>query len=140
MRPRPKHVHARAAPRPRWRAGSLASLSALVALYVATALRWEMPWWLGPVYAAMSTVCYLSYAADKAAARQRQRRRPEITLLALGLACGWPGAVLAQEILRHKSVKPAFRRLFWLTVLLNLGAFLLLFTPAIEPWSPLYHP
>jgi hypothetical protein len=38
-----------------------------------------------------------------------------------GLACGWPGGLLAQQWLRHKSIKTAFRWKFWLTVALNLA-------------------
>ena len=36
-----------------------------------------------------------------------------------GLACGWPGAVLAQQVLRHKNRKPGFQGLFWVLVALN---------------------
>ncbi|MGL6045682.1 MAG: DUF1294 domain-containing protein, partial [Vogesella sp.] len=35
---------------------------------------------------------------------------------------GWPGAALAQYVFNHKSTKPSFRRLYWLTVLLNVAA------------------
>ncbi|MDD0809026.1 DUF1294 domain-containing protein [Curvibacter sp. RS43] len=124
--------------RPRWRTASLASLSAGIALYVAASLRWEVPWAVGLVYALMSTFCYLAYMGDKAAAQSGQWRTSESRLLWLGLACGWPGGVLAQEVLRHKSAKVQFRRSFWLTVLINLGGFMLAFTPVLEPWTPLY--
>ena len=36
---------------------------------------------------------------------------------------------LAQQTLRHKSAKPAFRRIFWLTVVVNVAAFVAAFTP-----------
>ena len=49
------------------------------------------------------------YAADKSAARAGRWRIPESTLLMLGLCCGWPGGIVAQQWLRHKSVKPSFR-------------------------------
>ena len=42
----------------------------------------------------------------------------------LALLGGWPGAWLAQRCFRHKTVKPAFRRIFWLTVVGNLGLIL----------------
>jgi uncharacterized membrane protein YsdA (DUF1294 family) len=42
----------------------------------------------------------------------------------LGLFGGWPGAVLAQQWLRHKTVKQPFRQMFWLTVALNIACFL----------------
>ena len=47
----------------------------------------------------------------------------------LALACGWPGALLAQQILAHKRAKQAFVRRFWLCVALNLLGFTLIFTP-----------
>ncbi|WP_229499499.1 DUF1294 domain-containing protein [Pseudoduganella ginsengisoli] len=64
------------------------------------------------------------YAADKSAARAGRWRIPESTLLMLGLCCGWPGGVVAQQWLRHKSVKASFRLKFWGTVLVNVAAFI----------------
>jgi len=46
------------------------------------------------------------------------------------LAGGWPGALVAQEKLRHKTRKQPFRFIFWVTVLMNCGAFIWFFTPA----------
>src|SRR3569833_2865972 len=48
-----------------------------------------------------------------------RRRVPENTLHALNLLGGWPGAIAARQLLRHKLRKPAFRRLFWLTAILH---------------------
>lgn len=44
-------------------------------------------------------------------------------MLLLGLAGGWPGAVLAQQWLRHKSSKLSFRWRFHVTVVLHLLLF-----------------
>jgi uncharacterized membrane protein YsdA (DUF1294 family) len=73
------------------------------------------------VYLLMSVLCFAAYAADKSAARRGQRRTPESRLLLLGLLGGWPGALLAQQFLRHKTRKQPFRTLFWCTVALNLA-------------------
>ncbi len=73
-------------------------------------------------YLAMSAVTYVAYARDKSAARRSRRRTPEKTLHLMALCCGWPGALLAQRQLRHKSSKPSFLMTFWLTVVLNLAA------------------
>jgi uncharacterized membrane protein YsdA (DUF1294 family) len=34
---------------------------------------------------------------------------------------GWPGALLAQDLFRHKTSKTVFQAMFWCTVLLNCG-------------------
>jgi len=100
-----------------------APLLLFAVLYGFASLRWGMPHLVGALYVVSSAVCFAAYAIDKAAARTGRRRTPERTLLLMGLACGWPGAVLAQQWLRHKSSKAAFRARFWATVGLNIGAF-----------------
>lgn len=77
---------------------------------------------LALVYLVMSVVAYATYARDKSAARAGRRRTPEKTLHLMALLGGWPGALLAQRRLRHKSSKTSFLVTFWLTVVLNLGA------------------
>ncbi|HEU4851395.1 MAG TPA: DUF1294 domain-containing protein [Telluria sp.] len=78
------------------------------------------------VYVAASLVTFLLYAFDKRAAVRRARRTPERTLLLAGLACGWPGALMAQQWLRHKSSKTSFLAWFWITVALNAAMLILL--------------
>jgi uncharacterized membrane protein YsdA (DUF1294 family) len=94
-----------------------------VAGYAAATLWWHLPLAVGLAYLLASAVCFAAYAFDKAAARSKARRTPERTLLLLGLAGGWPGAVLAQQWLRHKSVKTSFRVKFWMTAVANASAF-----------------
>lgn len=96
---------------------------AFAAIYAAATLAWAVPMYVGLAYLIASVLCFAAYAMDKAAARSRAQRTPERTLLLLGLAGGWPGAVLAQQWLRHKSVKTSFRARFWVTVCVNLAAF-----------------
>ena len=72
-------------------------------------------------YALASLACFGAYAMDKSAARSRSRRTPERSLLLLGLVGGWPGALLAQRMLRHKTAKTSFQVKFWLTVVANIG-------------------
>ena len=69
------------------------------------------------------------YALDKSAAKNGKWRTPERTLHIMSLVGGWPGAIIAQQKLRHKSKKNSFRFVLWITVLLNCGAFTWLFTP-----------
>ena len=77
-------------------------------------------------YAVASLATFLAYAIDKRAARLGRRRTPERTLLLLGLAGGWPGALLAQRLVRHKSSKASFQAKYWCTVALNVTAIMLL--------------
>lgn len=87
--------------------------------------RWPLLW-TAATYAVLSAITFAIYAIDKSAARRRGPRTPERTLHLLSLAGGWPGALLAQRWLRHKSAKASFRRVFWVTVAVNLLGFALL--------------
>lgn len=81
------------------------------------------------LYLGASTVTFAVYAADKAAARGNRRRISERGLHLCGLACGWPGAQVAQQTLRHKSAKQPFRRQFWITAAVNCGVLVLYMFP-----------
>ncbi|EPR75507.1 Integral membrane protein [Leifsonia rubra CMS 76R] len=103
-----------------------------VALAVATTIG-TIPWWVAALYAVASVVSYLAYAADKSAAQKRQWRVSESTLLGLGLVGGWPGSIIAQQRLRHKTQKLAFRRAFAVTVVLNVVVLVVVCTPLRDP-------
>jgi uncharacterized membrane protein YsdA (DUF1294 family) len=96
---------------------------AFVGVYLVADLMWTVPPAVALVYLAASLACFIAYALDKSAARSRARRTPERTLLLLGLAGGWPGAVLAQQWLRHKSAKKSFRFKFFAVAALNVALF-----------------
>ena len=70
----------------------------------------------------INAITYFAYGVDKHAARNRQWRIKEDTLHLFGLAGGWPAARLAQQVLRHKTIKPDFQAMYWLTVWLHLLA------------------
>lgn len=82
----------------------------------------------GIAYAALSAITFAAYAFDKTAAKRDAWRTPESTLHLLGLAGGWPGALIAQQTLRHKSKKASFRATFWATVAINCAALVWLHT------------
>ena len=71
-------------------------------------------------YLVMSVLAILAYAVDKHAAQTGAYRISEQTLLLLGLFGGWPGALLAQRLFRHKTVKRSFQAVFWASVVGNL--------------------
>ena len=73
-------------------------------------------------YTVASGVTFLAYAWDKAAAERGAWRTSEDTLHGLALLGGWPGALLAQGMLRHKSRKASFQWVFWASVVLNCAA------------------
>jgi uncharacterized membrane protein YsdA (DUF1294 family) len=104
----------------------LLSIPAVALLYLVLALFWHVPRIVGLVYTSMSLLCFVVYVWDKSAARSGGWRTRERTLLVLGLLCGWPGAVLAQQVLRHKSAKASFQIAFWVTVVLNVAGFVVL--------------
>lgn len=81
------------------------------------------------VYLGASVATFVAYALDKSAARRGAWRTAESTLHLLSLGGGWPGALIAQSSLRHKSRKQPFRWVFWLTVVVNGAFFVWLFTP-----------
>jgi uncharacterized membrane protein YsdA (DUF1294 family) len=81
------------------------------------------------LYGVMSIAAFLAYAIDKSAARQRQQRIRENTLHLLALSGGWPGALAAQQLLRHKSSKQSFQTVFWITVIVNCSALVCLVAP-----------
>ncbi|MBW8313113.1 MAG: DUF1294 domain-containing protein, partial [Rhizobium sp.] len=80
-----------------------------------------LPIFIAVAYAAMSLLALATYAIDKSAAQSGRRRIPENTLHLFALLGGWPGALVAQQWLRHKSVKTGFLGVFWLTVFANLA-------------------
>jgi uncharacterized membrane protein YsdA (DUF1294 family)/cold shock CspA family protein len=73
-------------------------------------------------YLIASVIAFLAYALDKSAAKNDRWRTRESTLHFFALAGGWPGALAAQRLLRHKSRKQSFQIVFWTTVVLNCGA------------------
>ena len=82
------------------------------------------------IYLSLSVITYLIYALDKSKAKRKAWRTPESTLHLCAIVGGWPGAALAQQLLRHKSSKRDFRMVFLLTIMINVGALIGLQTAA----------
>lgn len=112
-----------------WGTATLLVIPLFLVLYAAVAVVWRPPLWVAGVYLGLSLLTFVVYAMDKSAAQAQSWRTAESTLHLLALAGGWPGALLAQQWLRHKSSKREFRAVFWATVWLNVLGFLLLSSP-----------
>jgi uncharacterized membrane protein YsdA (DUF1294 family)/cold shock CspA family protein len=88
----------------------------------------KLPFAVLGLYLSASAAAFLAYAFDKSAAKNDQWRTQESTLHLFALLGGWPGALAAQRLLRHKSKKKSFQKVFWATVVLNCSAFGWLFS------------
>lgn len=64
----------------------------------------------------------LAYYVDKRAAIRHAWRVPENTLHTLEFLGGWLGALIAQKLFRHKTVKKSFRAIFWLMIVMEFSA------------------
>lgn len=115
------------------RRGSLLLLPAFLLLYLGVDAAWGVPSSLLVLYGAASVITFGTYAIDKWSAQRGGRRVAEKTLHGMALLGGWPGAILGQELLRHKSSKPSFRLVFWVTVILNVAAFVTLCSTYAPP-------
>ena len=111
--------------------GSLSTIGAAFFLVIVgvSALTAKIPPLILALYIVGSLFTFIMYAVDKSAAKNGAWRTQESTLHLLSLAGGWPGALFAQQKLRHKSKKQSFRSVFWVTVFMNCGAFIWLLTP-----------
>ena len=85
-------------------AGSLLRLGALLPL---------------AIYAVASLLTFFLYWRDKHSALKDRWRTPETTLHFFELAGGWPGALVAQQVFRHKTRKLSYQLAFWLIVVLH---------------------
>ena len=113
------------------RSGATAVLVAVgfLALISVATVADALPRLILGVYVGVSAIAYAAYYLDKSAARNNRWRTQESTLHLLALVGGWPGALLAQQVLKHKSQKQSFREIMWLTVVLNCAGLGWLISP-----------
>jgi len=86
------------------------------------------------VYFLVSLLTFFLYWHDKYKAEKDGWRTPEKTLHLCSLAGGWPGALIAQRTLHHKSRKRSFQMIFAATILCNL-VFVALFTTYLNDFN-----
>ena len=117
------HPSSRSAKR-RFDPASAVVLAAFALLAACAALTRGVPAWAALLYVGASVLCFVLYGVDKAAARAGRDRISESTLLSLGFVGGWPGALVAQQVFRHKTSKRSFQVRFWLSVVSNVALFI----------------
>jgi uncharacterized membrane protein YsdA (DUF1294 family)/cold shock CspA family protein len=116
------------------------ALSAFVGVWGYAAAKWGfqspiVEWRLAlGWYVMLSLATFLVYVFDKSAAVRGRWRTAESTLHLLSLAGGWPGALLAQQQLRHKTSKFSFILVFWITVLINMAGLVGWCSGVFESW------
>jgi uncharacterized membrane protein YsdA (DUF1294 family)/cold shock CspA family protein len=108
------------------------AMSFLIALAALAAIGWLEISWLALYYGA-SIITYCCYSRDKTAAQNAGRRTPESTLHLMSLVGGWPGALIAQVLLRHKTRKPPFLVGYWFTVIVNCIALAVIVAKGVSP-------
>jgi uncharacterized membrane protein YsdA (DUF1294 family)/cold shock CspA family protein len=113
-----------------WGIAARSAIPAFALLCAVVGFAWHPPLMWVWVYVGASLVTFFAYVFDKSAAARGAWRTAESTLHLLALVGGWPGALLAQQILRHKTAKAEFRAVFWATVVINVAAFVFLSSPA----------
>ena len=84
----------------------------------------KLPLIISYVYMIMSFLTFNVYAIDKSAAKNRRWRIKESTLQFLSVCCGWPGGLIAQKLLRHKTIKQDFQLIFKVTIIINIAVLL----------------
>lgn len=107
-------------------AGELLLISAMAVVWIGmlACAVWaqRLPLWAVGAALGLNLFTFLVYASDKSAAQRGMWRTKESHLHLLALVGGWPAAWLAQQTLRHKSQKAAFRAVYALTVVAHCGA------------------
>jgi uncharacterized membrane protein YsdA (DUF1294 family) len=74
-------------------------------------------------YLLLSLVAFVFYGVDKRNAIKARRRVSEKTLHLWAVIGGWPGALVAQKIFRHKTQKRSFIMMLWLGIFINISVF-----------------
>jgi uncharacterized membrane protein YsdA (DUF1294 family) len=96
---------------------ALATATLFFALLVGLVALDQAPVLLLAPYCLFSVVGFAMYRVERGA-----WRTPEANLHAIALLGGWPGALVARRVFRHKTTKQPFRTIFWGTVIANCAA------------------
>lgn len=80
-----------------------------------------IPAWLIVLYSSLSIFTFVVFAIDKRAAIKDKWRVEEFSLYFFSVLGGWPGALLAQQLLHHKNKKRSFRAFLVTCIMINLA-------------------
>lgn len=72
------------------------------------------------LWSILNILTMLIYVWDKVCSKWRLSRISENNLLLFGVLGGWPGAIFAQQLSRHKTRKLSFQIKFVVTILVNI--------------------
>lgn len=75
----------------------------------------------------------ITYAADKSAAAKGNWRVSEARLHFMEVLGGWPAALVAQQLLRHKTRKLSFQVGFWTAAFTNATVLAFIMFPSLTP-------
>lgn len=104
----------------RYKLGLRTAAATLMTLLILYAIGTDRaPVWLGLLYAAMGAGSALLYRFDKLYALTGRYRVSETNLHVVDLSFGIIGGLAAQEVYRHKTVKPRFVATTWAIALLH---------------------
>ena len=104
----------------RYRLGLRTAAATLMTLLILWAIGNDrVPLWLGLVYVAMGAGSALLYRFDKLYALTGKYRVSENNLHVVDLSFGIIGGLAAQEVYRHKTVKPRFVATTWAIALFH---------------------
>nr|WP_314256341.1 DUF1294 domain-containing protein [uncultured Devosia sp.] len=104
----------------RFRLGLRTAAATLMTLLILWAIGMERaPVWIGLLYAAMGLGSALLYRFDKLYAMSGKYRVSENNLHLVDLCFGIIGGLAAQEVYRHKTVKPGFVAGTWAIALVH---------------------
>jgi uncharacterized membrane protein YsdA (DUF1294 family) len=75
------------------------------------------------IYAVSSLICFILYGMDKKRSNdpKKPNRIPENTLHFFEFIGGWPGALIAQMVFKHKTQKKPFVTILYFIVFLHLA-------------------
>ncbi len=104
----------------RYKLGLRTAAATLMTLLILWAIGTDRaPQWIGLLYAAMGAGSALLYRFDKLYALTGKYRVSETNLHVVDLSFGIIGGLAAQEVYRHKTVKPRFVATTWGIALLH---------------------